>query len=214
VRYISQRWGHVMKEPSAMDYAWRWELYHGQTTGAEGNKFWNNPRGPGSLSLENTHFLLDDKAVADFVVEPRPTGASEERDNALKAIAYVLQTDAAGVVDEALALVRMGVLEISDGGILLLASEWYANVDILLLSNMAENWGMSVDPEGRYGVSDEIRKVLFKEWIQNEEGSWAYSSDPNDTVYVSTDFAMWREAYEHKHENRSAGNEGIGRFGI
>jgi hypothetical protein len=213
VRFISQRWGHVMKEPSAMDYAWRWELFHGQTTGAEGNKFWSNPCGPGSLSLENTHLLLDDKLVAS-VIKPFPTAAMGERDEALKTIAFVLQTSSAGIVDEALALVRMGVLEINDHGILQLASEWYANVDILLLSDMAENWGILVDPEGRYGVNDEIRDVLWKEWIQNKDGSWAYRSDPDDTVYVSSDFAMWREAFEHKHENRSAGNEGIGRFGL
>ena len=78
---------------------------------------------------------------------------------------------------------------------------------------MYENWGVSADPTGRYAINNEVRKVLNDEWVRTEAG-WAYASDPGDTVLEAEDFDMWREAFENKHEDRAAVNEGLGRFGI
>ncbi|KAL3915106.1 MAG: hypothetical protein SGILL_005801 [Bacillariaceae sp.] len=57
--YVSKTWGHCYREPSQLDYAWRWELFHGTYSS---NQQWDAksvcPRVENSLPFESIQFGL------------------------------------------------------------------------------------------------------------------------------------------------------------
>lgn len=210
LQFISKRWGHVFREPNDVDYAWRWEIYHGQTGTSEWNTSAQNPRRSGALSYENIRFEIDDKLLSHLKFSETP-GTVEQKE-AAKVLLCLADSSRTGLIDELLALHSSSILRI-ENGVPRLSSTWYANVDVLLLEEMGACWNAEADPLGRYGIHDTIRKTLSNEWVRRENG-WAFSFDPVDLVYDVEEFEMWRNAFETKHEEKADDLHGVGRFGI
>jgi hypothetical protein len=103
LQLVSKRWGHVFREPSDIDYAWRWEIYHGQT-GTEWNTSAQNPRRSGSLSFENVRFEIDDKLLSRLQFDEAP--GSVEQKEAAEVLLGLADSSRTGLVDELLALHR------------------------------------------------------------------------------------------------------------
>jgi hypothetical protein len=188
----------------------RWEVYHGQEA-SEGGSKWEvntNPRAARSRSLENIRFIVDDTVVVNLD-EP---DQSLLKLNALKILAHVLSPNQTGVYDELLALVRTGVLLVDKRGIPALAKDWWSSVEILLLDDMYESWGLQADPNGRYGVAEKVRKTLHRKWVRTHYG-WAFAQDEEDIVFDFEEFDEWRMAFEDKRRAQSDGVDGVGRFG-
>jgi hypothetical protein len=60
VQLIGNTWGHVYREPSHEDYAWRWELYHGHNSdGAQWEATSKNPRTPNTLCFDSVRHVMD-----------------------------------------------------------------------------------------------------------------------------------------------------------
>jgi hypothetical protein len=151
-------------------------------------------------------FALDDSVVSNVEAQV-PTPKSAE---ALKVLLLALSPSRSGVCDELLALIRMGVLRL-ENGIPTLARKWWTDVDVLMLDDMFENWGLDADPSGKYAIVDSIRKPLGKHWKKTEEG-WVL--DGYDVVYEDSEFDAWRLAFEDKQQSQSDNIDGVGRFGI
>jgi hypothetical protein len=208
LRHLSKRWGHVYEEPNDVDYAWRWELFHGQMGTLNWDTSSKNPRK--SFSLENVLFLLDDKTINSlrFIGEPKTPTQNE----ALTQLSFLIDPSRTGIIDELFALQQTGVVRMDSSGIPRLSSSWFKNVDVLVLEEMAACWCAEADPQGRYGIHETI-KILATKWIKHDEG-WALTSDPDDIVFETAEFATWRDAFETKHEETTDDAHGIGRFGI
>ena len=94
-----------------------------------------------------------------------------------------------------------------------LAKSWYENVDLLILEDMKDNWGVKADPGGRFGVRDSIRRRLHSKWVRTYDG-WALSRNRKEIIYDFGEFDEWRETFETKHQVEGEETEGIGQFGI
>ncbi|CAB9521087.1 expressed unknown protein [Seminavis robusta] len=201
---ISKTWGHLYRETEDVDYAWRWEVYHGQTD-TEGGK-WEphskNPRKVGSLSFENIRFMLTDEFL----------GKLHGSQTAEATMEYLVSTERTGVHDELLALVRTGILSMQ-GGVPRPSPAWYTMVDLNLLNEMHGTWSPAADEFGKYSVSNKMRKKLYDKWVVSEYG-WALKTDPSDIVYEFEEWEEWRQTFEDKQEARSDNVHGIGRFGL
>jgi len=205
--YMSERWGHVYREPSNVDYAWRWELFHGQIGTSNWNTSAKNPRS--SLSLENIRFALDENVISLLRHGEAKTPAQME---AVTLLSVVLDPSSSGIIDEILALRQSSVVRTDTFGIPRLSGSWHKYVDLLVLEEMAISWSFEMDPVGKYGVHDSVRNLATK-WIRHEEG-WALTSDPEDIIYDLEEFTLWREAFGTKHEEQVEQLQGVGKYGI
>jgi len=186
----------------------RWEVYHGQST--EGAK-WDaglNPRAPGLLTLENFRFLFDDETLAALEVAD---DNSPEKLNAMKALAHASSPKRSGVSDELLALIRTEIFSLDNRGIPTLTKDWWSKVDLLLLDEMYERFGIQADAAGKHGVAEKIRKRMERKWARTQLG-FAFASDPKDIIYDYEEFDKWRMAFEEKQQSRSEGAAGVHRF--
>ena len=211
LRFVSDRWGHVYREPSHVDYAWRWEVHHssgGRETKWQANS--KNPRRERSLSLENLRFMLDDATVALLSANQEPSPDSME---AMKMFAVALSPSTCGVYDELKSLIQSRVLSVNDAGIPNLTEEWSTKVDLLLLDDMDSFWTRSRDPSGKYGVSERVRTALGEKWRKTYKG-WALASDPKEIVFDFGEFDEWRDAFEDQQQSKDDSSEGVGRFGV
>lgn len=138
---------------------------------------------------------------------------SKEKLAALSALATALVPDKTGVLDELMALVGMDVLRVDERGVPVLTNDWWANVDLLLLEDMNNNWALKVDPQGKFGVDDSIRKPLGAKWRRLYHG-WAFADNLKEIIFDFEEFDEWREAFEEKQQEQIDDSEGIGRFGI
>lgn len=183
-------------------------MYHGQAS--ESGSKWDtntNPRSAGNLSLENIWFVLDDNVAAHL----EHSDQSPFKLEALKILAHVLSPSRTGLFDELLALVRTNVLAVDDQGIPALAKDWWSRVDLLLLEEMSESWGLNDDTNVKYGVAENIRKTLHRKWARSYKG-WALANDKEDIIFDFEEFDEWRVAFEDKQRARSDGVDGVGRF--
>jgi hypothetical protein len=186
----------------------RWEVYHGQAS-ESGSKWDMNtiPRSVGSLSLENIRFIVDDSIATNLELPDQ----SPLKFEAIKILAHVLSPSRTGVYDELLALSRTGVLAVDDRGIPGLTKDWWSRVDLLLLDEMHESWGLQADTLGKYGVAEKVRRTLNRKWVRTDCG-WALAKEDDDIVFDFEEFDEWRVAYEDKQRARSDGADGVGRF--
>lgn len=160
------------------------------------------------MTFENIHFVVHDSVVSKLE-DKIPT---QEHVDAMQMLLHVLSPTRSGVCDELLALIHMGVLDVDERGVPSLChKEWWSNADVLLLDDMAENWGVAADPSGKYGITDAVRMPLNEQWTKTEDG-WALGED--DIVYEDSEFDAWRAAFEDKQQAQSDNVEGVGRFGI
>jgi len=189
----------------------RWEVFHGQNS--DSGSVWEanskNLRPEGSHSLENIRFVLDEGSVKSLGAAIN-FQAKEELE-VLKALACFVSPDRSGIADEILALMKMDIIEIDERGACVLAEEWWANADLLLLEDMNLNWGRSVDPRRKHGVSEKIQKILREKWRRTESG-WVANEEPNSLVFDFEEFDDWREAFERKQQSLLDDSEGIGWF--
>lgn len=189
----------------------RWEVYHGGQETSESGSNWEgntNPRAVGSRSMENVRFIVDDTVVANLEKDDQSPFKLE----ALKRLAHVLSPLQTGVYDELFALIRTGVLSVDERGIPALAKDWWSGVDLLLLDDMYESWGVQADVSGWYGVAEKVRRTLNRKWVRTDCG-WAFAQDQEDIVFDFEEFDEWRMAFEDKQRAQSDGLEGVGRFG-
>ena len=131
----------------------------------------------------------------------------------LKVLATLASPESSGVVDELLALIRMGVLRVDEKGIPRLADAWWEHVDLLILEDMNNLWSVKSDPLGKFGIIDEIRLPLKDKWRRTRDG-WVMNDEPNEIVFDFDEFDLWREAFEEKQQEEQDDDEGIGKFGI
>lgn len=157
--------------------------------------------------MENFRFLLDDNIVADL----EGAEGSSQKLEAMKFLAHAASPMRTGVFDELLALVRTEILSIDSRGIPTLTKDWWSKADLLLLDEMHERFGVSVDPNGKCGVAEKIRKRLDRKWARMNEG-WAFASDHRDIIYDFEEFDQWRVAWEEKQRSRSEGAAGVHKF--
>jgi hypothetical protein len=186
----------------------RWEVFHGQLF--VGTQRWiagtKNHRDVNSLSLENVRFLLSDEEISGFAQSLN----SNSYLNAVTALAHILSPQQTGICDELLSLLYKDILMIDESrGILSLTDDWCSKVDVTLLEDMQLNWGRSVDPGGKFGIVEEVRK-LADCWDRTTEG-WLLKEE-DEIVFLFDELREWRKAFEHKHQVLSEGKDGIGRF--
>jgi hypothetical protein len=187
----------------------RWEVYHGQSEDSLSK--WErqtNPRRTSSLCLEDLRFAIDESVLEKL----EENGQSVEKTAAAKLLAATVSPSVSGVYDELLALIRSDVLIVDSRGVPLLAKDWWTRVDILMLDEMAQRFGMRADPKGQHGICENVRKKLGRTWVRTERG-WAFASDVDDVIFDFDEFDEWHQAYQEKQKNRSDGVDGIGRFG-
>lgn len=171
-----------------------------------------NPRKPGTLTFENISFAINDFSIVD------EQGANDRKDDEqtvtdrFSSLSYILHPSSTGAVDELMALIGQGVLELHEDGIPRKTKRWWYYVDVLLLDDMTINWSTKADPNGKFGIDNELRKTLESKWALSELG-WKCSGDES-IVFQTREFQHWREAFENKLKTRSDDAEGIGRFGI
>jgi len=127
-------------------------------------------------------------------------------------LSHIVHPSTTGTIDELMALIRQGVLELHEDGIPRKTKQWWYNVDVLLLDDMSINWSSRADPNGKFGIDNELRRTLESKWALSEIG-WKCSGDDN-IVFKTREFQNWREAFENKQKTRSDDAEGIERFGI
>ena len=189
----------------------RWEVYHGQLS--ESGSKWDtnvNPRKPGSHTLENFRFLMTDEVLQSF---EGPANVDDPTFvNNMVLLAHTLSPNRSGIYDELMALIRTKVVVLQTNGIPCLAKDWWSSVDVLLLDDMWNHWGVHVDEKSNHGVHAKIRKVLQRKWKRDDNG-WALSPYFNDIVFDLDEFDEWRVAFEAKQQTTSEGIHGIGRFG-
>jgi hypothetical protein len=207
---ISAKWGHLYSEPDHADYAWRWELFHGEnsTSGSSWELYARNPRPPGSLSMENIKFAIDESTTSLLESPLEPFKAM-----ALNVLSIIGSPAFSGVSDELQALCKSKVLRIDEFGIPVPTKDWWANVDIMMLEDMHGNWGSQSDPRGLNCVSNKVRKTLGRRWRRNMLG-WALADSPEEIVYRFEQFDDWRHSLEGKLQAQTNAAQGIGRFGI
>ncbi|CAJ1959310.1 unnamed protein product [Cylindrotheca closterium] len=70
LQYISKTWGHVYREPSHEEFAWRWELFHGHhSSQGQWESQAKNPRTPNSLPFEMIQAgEIDVQSAADLTL--------------------------------------------------------------------------------------------------------------------------------------------------
>ena len=127
-------------------------------------------------------------------------------------LAYLINSCGGGVVDELLALIKMGVVVINSSGIPTLVEDWQIHVDVAVLSDM-DNWSDSKDPDGLYRVNEELRTQLQEHWVKSDDG-WALADEPEEILFDIEELEDWRHSFEGKVETRENHAEGIGRFGL
>ena len=137
--------------------------------------------------------------------------ASVQKLEAMKLLAFAASPLRTGILDEVLAFVRTEIMSIDDRGIPVLTEDWWSKVDFLLLDDMQRRFGVSADPNGKYGVAEKIRKILDQEWTTTPKG-FAFGSDPDDVVYDFQEFDQWRIVFEQKQQAQSEGAMGVHRF--
>jgi hypothetical protein len=125
---------------------------------------------------------------------------------------HLLSPAGSGLYDELLALIKMDILKIRSG-IPVLKNEWWANVDIHILDDMATAWSSEVDPDGKYCINEELRDTLEEQWKRYDYG-WALNDDPKELVFDYSVLDEWRETFEGRLEEKANRSEGIGRFGL
>jgi hypothetical protein len=128
-------------------------------------------------------------------------------------IATLLSPDHCGVIDELLALIRMKVVSVDEFGVPRLTEDWWEHVDLLILEDMNNHWGIKVDPQGKFGIVDEIRLPLAEKWRRTRDG-WVMNDERDELVFDFDEFDVWREAFEEKQQEEQDDDEGIGKFGI
>lgn len=183
-------------------------MYHGQAS--ESVSKWDmhtNPRPPGSRSLENVRFVVDDRVAAHLAESDQ----SPLKLEAMKVLAHVLSPSRTGVFDELLALIRSGVLDVNSRGIPVLANVWWTKVDMLILDDMSDHCGVRADPTAKGGVGGKIRNTLHRKWTKSHYG-WVFADDYQEVVFDFEEYAEWRAAFEDKQRARSEGVDGVGRF--
>ncbi len=223
LRHCSLTWGHLYKEPTDAEYAWRWEVYHGQTSSAADahqDSQRRNPRQVDSLSLENIRFALNDDVIARLSAATTTNGDSLETDetsleasNDMLVLSCLLSPKSTGVYDEIMALLTMGVLRRTISGCVVLAKDWAMHVDPLLLNDMEEHWCKRLDPRNKHCISRPVRTKLESEWTRVRRG-WAMSSDLDDIVYSDEEWNEWKEHFQDRFESQINDTEGIEKFGI
>jgi len=167
----------------------------------------HNPRTPESLTLENYRFFFTSQTIESL----ESADSSLQKLEAMKCLAHAASPKQTGVFDELLALMRTEILSIDSRGIPTLTNDWWSKVNVLLLDETRERFGVSADPSGKFGVAEKIRSKLDLEWTKTARG-FAFASDPKDTIYDDEEFATWRMAYEAKQQSRSEGAAGVHRF--
>jgi hypothetical protein len=188
----------------------RWEVYHGQLS--ENGSKWDgstNPRKPGSYSLENLRFVITDKVIT--TLQQPPTANDAHHVHAMKVLAWILSPNRCGIFDELMALIQTNVITVQPNGIPTLAKTWWSSIDILLLDDMWNHWGMQKDNLGNFGICPKVRNMIHRKWSRSKDG-WALSPRNNVTIYEFDEFDEWRLAYEAKQQTTSDGVHGIGRF--
>ena len=166
-----------------------------------------NPRKEGSLSLENVRFLLDDETVSGFQKVKNDESLYYK---ALQSLAFAVSPQQNGVCDELLALFHMGVLEMDEQrGIPVLSKDWYSLVDAMLLNDMDALWSRNVDPVGRHGIIDDVRKL--SDYWQRTDTGWLLKEE-GEVVFVFNEIQEWRNIFEAKHQAKSESIDGIGKF--
>lgn len=191
----------------------RWEVYHGHI-GDESGSNWEantkNPRAEGSLSLENIRFLIHSGVTSSI---ENKSASPADKSAALQALALVISPERSGVSDEILALIQIGVLRVSERGLLMITKNWWQNVDLLLLEDMRNQWGLKADPNNKCGMNEKLRATLAKKWRRGSYG-WALAKDPRDIIYDTYEFDTWRQFFEDKQQEQAHLEEGIGEFGL
>ena len=225
--HLSKTWGHVYREPGHKDYAWRWEVFQGshsdQGTKQSGDLS-KNPKRPGSSSLENMLFGLDEDFLSNLKGFAFDTTAKNLDSDSARAtmkraveaaivVTHLVSPERSGVLDELLSLLRSGIIVKSKHGGAILKKDWSSKVDPLLLDDMLVRWSLDADPEGKYGVNNKIRYNLASYWMRLD-GAWALSEDMSEVVFTDEEFVEWRQSFEDQAQMKSNEEEGIGKFGI
>jgi hypothetical protein len=227
--HMSKTWGHVYREPSHKDYAWRWEVFHGSYSEQGTMPGGKNPKTPGSTTLETLQFGLNEDLMSRLecvgfgcagfgIGEPKSDQKETEQRNKLAAeaaliVAHLVSPERSGILDELLSLARSGIIRKTKNGGAVLRKNWSSQVDPLLLDDMNARWSLDADPENKHCLNNKIRYNLASYWIRLD-GAWALSEDMGEEVYLDQDFEEWRQTFEEKAEMKSNKEEGIGRFGI
>jgi hypothetical protein len=165
---------------------------------------------PAIPETSTVHTALDEK---DTQKSEAKLELSDKVVEQLCLAAYLLSPSSSGFYDEMLALVQMGVIDISKRGIPFLLEDWASKVDFVVLEDMDAGWGSDSDPEGRYCINLDFRDSIEQEWIKTNQG-WALSSDPDDIIYAVDVMEEWREFFQGQVEEKANISEGIGRFGL
>ena len=196
-------------------------MFHGQNSlnGSTWAAESYNPRPVHSRSLENVRFVLNDETIV--ALEQRRDDESQYSE-ALTKLAFVMTPEQTGICDELMALLQSDILRIDKArGIPVPTQDWYTKVDVLLLIDMDEQWGCIADPSGKYGIAPEVRQRLREHWKPASDG-WALvtstkenktrTHDDDDIIFPYEEIVEWRDAFEQKHQMRTDGMNGIGRF--
>ncbi len=215
LHHISHTWGHLYAEPSDSDYAWRWEVYHGQTSTGEARRDskLRNPRPPDSLSFENIRFSLTGDVVSRLSAAVKQNNTTLEAANDILLVHHLLSPKRTGLYDEVMALTDMGVLRRTRTGCLVLANDWYSHVDPLLLDEMEHNWSKRVDPTNKHCICRSMRTKLERSWRRVERG-WSLSDEPEDVIYRDDEWEEWRSHFRDRFDSQINEADGIEKFGI
>lgn len=170
---------------------------------------------PTTLGTENDDAKPLPSTDPSSIVSKARLDVSEETVEQLCLAAYLLSPASSGLYDELLALVHMGVLEISSStGIPLVAEDWASKIDFVVLEDMDGAWGTEADPDGRFCIHPDMRDALEEEWVKTSNGGWALASDPEDVIFDPDVLEEWRQFFQGQLEEKANISEGIGRFGL
>ena len=129
-------------------------------------------------------------------------------------ILHAISPQCTGLLDELLALQQAGILvRTKPGGVAVLANDWYAQIDPLVLDDMHERWHLTVDTANKYRVHPRIQRELANYWIRVDEG-WALNDDLSVIVYDQHEWDEWRHTFQKRVDQQTDQQDGIGNFGI
>ena len=173
------------------------------------NKSGNEAEKKGSHTPEDAAATKDPEQRLKSVA---PLDMSNETLDLLCLAVHLLSPSGTGLYDEILALLKMEILKVRDG-IPILTPDWYTKVDIIILDDLGNAWSSEADPDGKFGINDELRDTLEEQWIKYDYG-WALADDPKEIVFEYSVLDEWRETFEGRLEEKKNLVEGIGRFGL
>lgn len=130
------------------------------------------------------------------------------------AVAYLSSDVKTGLLQEIQNCIVSGLVEMSEDGALMIATDWERAISPHILYDMLEGgWSSKDDESNKFCIHPVIRNGLESKWSHNSIG-WVNESSLNKVVVLDEEYARLRQAFIDKYEDYEATGAGVHQFGV